>query len=56
MFINKVFIEVLNEFDLKTFKDLSLTIILKEFITVNFLNSFSLIIISHVVYRVDLSK
>ena len=56
MFINKVFVEVLNKFNLKTFKDLNLIVILRDFITISFLNSFYLVIVLYAVYYVDLSK
>ena len=56
MFINKVFVEVLNKFNLKTFKDLDLIIILKDFVTVSFLDSFYLVFILYIVRYVDLFK
>ena len=55
MSINKVFVEVFNKFIIKTFKDLSLTIILRGFVTINFSNSLSLVIISYIVRYIDLS-
>ena len=56
MSINRVFVEVFNEFNLKTFRDLSLTVILKEFIAVSFSNPFGLVIVPYAIYRVDLSE
>ena len=56
VFINGVFVEILNEFHLKTFRDLDLTVILRDFITANLLNSFSLVVVLYVVCYVDLSE
>ena len=54
--MNRVFVEVLNEFNLKTFKDLDLIVIPRYFITVVFLNSFYLFVVLYVVCYVDLSE
>lgn len=56
MSINKVFVEVLDEFNLKTFGDLDLAVISRDFVIAGFLNSFYLVVVLYAVYYVDLSE
>ena len=54
--MNRVFVEVLNEFNLKTFRDLSLAVIPGEFIAVGFSNPFGPVVVLYAICRVDLSE
>ena len=54
--INRVFVEVLNEFLLKTFRDLDSAVIPGVFLATNFLNPISLVVVLYLISRVDLSK
>ena len=56
MFINRVFVEVLDEFHLKTFRDLDLAVIPGDFVAASFLNSFYLVVVLYAVRCIDLSE
>lgn len=54
--MNGVFVEVLDEFDLKTFRDLGLAVIPRGFVATDFLYLLSLIVVLDSVGCIDLSE
>ena len=54
--MNRVFVEALDEFNLKTFRDLDLAVIPGDFVAAGFLNSFYPVVVLYAVCCVDSSK